>query len=122
MRDAAAGVSLRARRQYDGYTIFDGFFFGQTSLDAELVQVHSSLVDCAVFQSSEREAVQAAKEAMTQFGKPVIVVCDHGCAVTPGMDPLPAGTEDALFGYLCSDLCGDTFKRIGRILAGRSGD
>jgi hypothetical protein len=135
MREVAAGVAKRRSRDYDAHAVFEGFFFGKTNLDDELKgeigdRVPSCLVECAVYNhSSEAEAAEAAKTALFHFaygypagGKLIVLLCDHKCDLSIELDTWLATSDEALFAYLWSDLCGNVFKRVGDVIARRSRD
>lgn len=135
IREVADGVARRRSRDYDTHSIFEGFFFGKTSINEELKRevgdrVPSCIVECTVYgDKGEPAAVEAARDTLFHFaygypagGKLIVLVCEHGCKVAMPFDMWPARSDDALFAYLWSDLCGSTFKRIGQVIARRSDD
>ena len=135
LREVAAGVARRRSRDYDEHAIFEGFFFGSTSLDEELKRelgerVPSCIVECAIYNTNgEPAAAETAKTTLFHFaygypagGKLIVLLCNDDCDVRIEFDTCMARSDDALFAYLWSDLCGNSFKRIGKVIAQLSHD
>ena len=129
--EAASDVAGKAR-DYDRHRLFAGFFFGKEKPGSKLQQelregVSSSLVDCAVYRSSELAAAEAAKDALLDFiinvdrgGKRIILICDDTCGVSlDKYDALRASTDLTLTAYLSCDLLLNAHKRIGKGMGGR---
>ena len=133
LADAEQIASARRNRDYDRYSVFEGLFFGAKQLDEPLQtelekHVPACVVDCSALRGLDEEvrvadkALQYLMSGYRKGAKLVVLICSHKCAVDITVQTMWAFNDGILAGYLGSDLCDNTFKRLGSVMGKRTDD